>query len=305
MSGRTGIARVKRTPTPNKPPPDNMLLDGEICIEQNDPMRIWVGVPTSLDPSGRRLLYDKSTLAPGGSLTTVVHDASMAGDGSPASPLSLNQATQTQRAGARVATPAEVAAVTPDDLHIVTPQGLRTQTGLNVTALQTTNKTIIPAINEILDAIAAVLGVLVFAGIYDPSTHEGRYNGHGGMPLGGPLPLPPSTAGNDNAFLICFKDGPGGGPNEPAEPLHMEDWLVSDGDSWVPIHLHRVSILARNVGVVPPVAGGSDVQLALENIWEVAQSSLQNLYFVSPTFTGDGLTPGTALDIGVIDAGTY
>jgi hypothetical protein len=53
-------ARTLRTTVPNNPPAAGLLLDGQLAVEQADPMRIWVGVPTSLDPTGRRLLYDAS-----------------------------------------------------------------------------------------------------------------------------------------------------------------------------------------------------------------------------------------------------
>jgi hypothetical protein len=59
MSGsRTNVTRVYRTLTPNNPPPPGVLLDGELAVEQSDPCRIWIGVPTTVDPTGRRLLFD-------------------------------------------------------------------------------------------------------------------------------------------------------------------------------------------------------------------------------------------------------
>jgi hypothetical protein len=78
---RTNVARHHRTPTPNNPPPPHILLDGEISIEQADPMRLWIGVPVALDPTGRRLLYDASAIVAGGVSVTV-------GDQPPSNPKS-------------------------------------------------------------------------------------------------------------------------------------------------------------------------------------------------------------------------
>ena len=88
MSGTTRVEVVQhyRTAKPNNPPPANELADGELCIEQADPCRLWVGVPTTIDATGRRLLYDR-TIAMQGLL--VEHDNSLAGDGTVALPLTV------------------------------------------------------------------------------------------------------------------------------------------------------------------------------------------------------------------------
>jgi len=46
------------TVNPNSPPPANTLLVGELGLELATPAKIWVGVPTSMDPTGRKLLID-------------------------------------------------------------------------------------------------------------------------------------------------------------------------------------------------------------------------------------------------------
>jgi len=67
MSGtRTNITQIRRTPLPNNPPAAGVLMDGELCVEQNTPVRLWVGVPTSLDPSGRKLVIDATAIAEAG-----------------------------------------------------------------------------------------------------------------------------------------------------------------------------------------------------------------------------------------------
>ena len=69
MSGsstRDSIARLHRTMTPDNPPEAGFLKEGELSVEMSDPMRIWMGVPIGLDPTGRRLLYDRTWIPPGG-----------------------------------------------------------------------------------------------------------------------------------------------------------------------------------------------------------------------------------------------
>jgi hypothetical protein len=67
MSGTNtdSIAVFYRTDKPNNPPPNGVLREGQFCIEMADPMRLWFGCPSTLDSTGRRLLFDAS-LAAGG-----------------------------------------------------------------------------------------------------------------------------------------------------------------------------------------------------------------------------------------------
>jgi hypothetical protein len=65
-AGLTNVVQHWRTSTPYNPPAPNSLMDGQLSLEQADPMRIWMGVPVSLDPTGRRLLYDASAATSGG-----------------------------------------------------------------------------------------------------------------------------------------------------------------------------------------------------------------------------------------------
>jgi hypothetical protein len=303
MSGsRSNIVQHLRTVTPNAAPASGVLLDGELAVEQADPMKLWVGVPTALDATGRKLLFDKGQIAQ----AQVRHDASLLGTGQTASPLAVAQATQAQLAGARVATTLEIAALAaPLDTVMLTPAGLRTQNGLDASQLVTTAKQVVPAINEIMNGLAQALGVLVFAGAYDALASTGTYNGHGGVAAGtGPLPV--AAAGNSGAFLIVYTDGPGSVGNEPpGTPLHAGDWMVSDGAAWMAIHMHQATITADNIAVVPPVAGGTTVQAALEAIWAVASTALQAIYFTTPTFSGDALAAATALEVNILDSGVY
>lgn len=52
--------QIKRTSTNNSPPANNTLEPGELAVEMNTPARLWVGVPTSIDSSGRILISQPS-----------------------------------------------------------------------------------------------------------------------------------------------------------------------------------------------------------------------------------------------------
>jgi hypothetical protein len=64
------IVQNFRTATANNPPANLSLLPGQLSVEMNDPMRLWVGVPTGLDATGRKLLFDASNI--GGPGTTYI-----------------------------------------------------------------------------------------------------------------------------------------------------------------------------------------------------------------------------------------
>src|SRR5262245_39542863 len=53
--------QIKRTGTPNRAPTG--LAPGELAVEMANPVRLWVGVPTILDASGRKVLVDGSVTA--------------------------------------------------------------------------------------------------------------------------------------------------------------------------------------------------------------------------------------------------
>lgn len=61
MTARTQQARGR---TPNAPPANGSLLPGQLYTELNDPLRLWVGVPTTINPNGTRLIVDAMAVAP-------------------------------------------------------------------------------------------------------------------------------------------------------------------------------------------------------------------------------------------------
>lgn len=52
--------QIRRTQTSNNPPTG--LSPGELSVEMADPLRLWVGVPASIDPLERRLLVPHSSV---------------------------------------------------------------------------------------------------------------------------------------------------------------------------------------------------------------------------------------------------
>jgi hypothetical protein len=60
--------RIHRTAAPNKPPTN--LDPGELSIEMRNPTRLWVGVPTDIDPSGKKLLLDVTAVHAATAATT-------------------------------------------------------------------------------------------------------------------------------------------------------------------------------------------------------------------------------------------
>jgi hypothetical protein len=53
--------QIRRTATPNNPPVG--LSEGELSVEMANPLRLWVGVPTSIDATGKRLLTSPFVVA--------------------------------------------------------------------------------------------------------------------------------------------------------------------------------------------------------------------------------------------------
>jgi hypothetical protein len=208
-----------------------------------------------------------SDVAAGG----VVTNTSLTGDGTAATPLGVAQATQALLGGAMVSTAALIGAGT-NDATTVSPLGLRSQLGANVTTLPTTAKTVVPAITEIFNAIAQLEGVVIFAGSYNATTSQGTFNGQGGI-TAGTAALPAAAVANRGAYVIVTTAGAGGGTNEPAGPISVQDWLVSDGTAWMLLTFGAVSstMAAANVSVTPTVAGADDVQEALTTIYAATQ----------------------------------
>ncbi|WLA79564.1 tail fiber domain-containing protein [Bradyrhizobium elkanii] len=69
--------QIKHTSTPANPP---LALDpGELSIEMADPTRLWVGVPTSINPAAKKLLIDLSASGGTGGVALYLLNAPPAG----------------------------------------------------------------------------------------------------------------------------------------------------------------------------------------------------------------------------------
>src|SRR5262245_26862251 len=65
--------QIRRTSTANNPPASGSLAQGELCVEMATvPIQMWVGVPTAVDATQRKKLFDISALQPvDGTLTAL------------------------------------------------------------------------------------------------------------------------------------------------------------------------------------------------------------------------------------------
>jgi hypothetical protein len=212
--------------------------------------------------------------------------------------LSVTQATQTVFGGVHIATPALIKAGA-NDTTAVSPLGLRGELGADANTLTTAAKTIVPAINELRDDFLTVTGILVLCGEYDVATDNVTPSRN---MVAGPLPV--AAPVNEGWYLIVTTGGMGIG-NAPPVQMTIGDWVVSDGTKWIHLDLHEPTTVAINVAVIPPVAGQDNVQDALEAIDATASSALQTIYVNPTTFSGDGLTAATELDVELIDCGTF
>jgi hypothetical protein len=255
---------------------------------------------------------------PSSGIASVTSDATLTGDGSPASPLSVAIATPTARGAINVpqgalfltgsalslstaGPPAITAGV--DTLLPIASNGLRLVMGADVAALQTTVKTVVPAINELVGAIGGLTGNLQLGGTYDVAANQVTPSPNPINPIPpGQLPLP--TAARSGWYLICTTAGAGSG-NAPAPPggsYTRGDWIICDQTpAWVPVALGGAVLTAANVGIttIPPLAA-SNVQDALAQIYAV---SLQAVATDGSLF-GLG-TVASPLSVDIVDGGLY
>ena len=212
--------------------------------------------------------------------------------------LSVKQATQTVLGGGMISTAALIKTGT-SDTTLVSPLGLRGQMGADAATLQTTVKTVVPAINELRTSFQAITGILILVGEYNTATNVVTPSR---LIAAGPLPV--ASAANTGWYLINTVAGTGTG-NAPPTHISVGDWIVSDGTKWIRLDLHEPATTAINVAVIPAVAGETNVQDALEAIDATASSAMQQIFVNANTFSGDGLTAATELDVELIDCGEF
>jgi hypothetical protein len=249
-----------------------------------------------------------------GGISAVLTDATLTGDGA-TTPLSVIVATAVLRGainvpagsaltlagsalGMTVAAAVDITAGT-NNIFPATSLGLRGLMGADVAALQTAAKTVVPAINELNNAIASLTGNAQFAGTYDvladavtPSMHPAN-----------PIPqgnLPAASAAARGWYVICTTAGPGIG-NAPAPPsgaYTKGDWIICDATpAWFPLEVGGSVLTAANIGitVIPPLVA-NNVQDALQEIYTVSLQAVA--HDASLTGLGTGVSP---LSVAVVD----
>ena len=156
-----------------------------------------------------------------------------------------------------------------DNTFPITSLQLRRYTGGQPTDLTTAANTIIPAINELKQLIDGLAHNMQFAGVYDVA-------GNVVTPVtGAPIPpgaLVPPTAAMIGHYLICSTGRVGApGPLPPAGDYFAGDWLIAaPGPIWTHLNLGLAGVHTDGISIA-----------------------------------GDGLSPATALEVDLIDCGTY
>jgi len=215
--------------------------------------------------------------------------------------------------GLTMATAAQILAGT-DDVYPIDSEGLRSQFGQAVTAanMGTTAATVVPAIAELGQRIAALSGAIIVVGSYNATTHQ-ILNPRPPASLppyslvsGGALPAMPNAAMRGWLWLVSTA-GTAVAP-APAVPMAVGDWVVSNGVDYVHLSMGLSSINALNVISTPPGAEPSltNVQLFLNWLYN---NPVRDLNTDGLSVLGDGTgtlpTDPTALHVGTVDAGVY
>jgi hypothetical protein len=263
-------------------PPAGTHVAGDIWFSPTGP-QYWSGTAWTL-----------ATL-PG--FAGVATNPPITGDGQAATPLGLDTASD-----------AQIAAGT-NDVFPIDSAGLRSQMGDDADNLDTTAKTVVPAINELVgdldtisQQIAALAGALRFVGNYDADESEVVTADAGTLTVGANLPA--AAPANEGWFVIVTVAGT---PTAPAPTVAMQtgDWIVSTGTAWIHVPLYHTAITAANVGVTAiDSAGWGNVQVALQGLFNLVSNALSTVAVDDVSIVGDG-TSTDPLEVAVVDGGTY
>jgi hypothetical protein len=157
---------------------------------------------------------------------------------------------------------AEMDAGTRNDVF-GTPLNTRSLVGASVATLSTSAKTLVPAINEIKAAVDLIASSGAFLGSFQADAGTITWTAASGG-SGNTLPAP--VPANNGSYFVCDRAGtvpPGGAP---AGAYNTSDWLISDGAAWTHLAFGSSAITASSVSVTPSVAGGINVQTALQGL---------------------------------------
>lgn len=238
MSGaRTGVIQHFRTVTPNNAPSNNVLLDGEIGVEQADPMRLWVGVPTTLDPTGRRLMYDSS-------LATGVRSFNLRTGVVTLMPSDVVAATGVVTTGSTMTAPLMLAPPNPSQNY------------------EAAHKFYVDSQDQKLQQEIAILAEdLFFVGAINVASDTAVYTIASG--LSGPLPTPSATI--KGFYVIVSVGGSPPAGNIPPGSYAQHDWIVCDGAQWFHLEMGIATIVASDVAIAPAIGAlGPNVQTGLQ-----------------------------------------
>jgi hypothetical protein len=138
--------------------------------------------------------------------------------------------------------------------------------GAGLSTLTTTAKTVVPAINELRVEIAALTGVMIFAGTLDAST--GDITAASGVPN-----VPANIADVDPAltknyvWIVTVAGSDVGTGN--TKPAAKQDWVASDGVKLVTLNYGLQAVVAANVEYTPGTnvyAVSNNVQAAIDEL---------------------------------------
>jgi hypothetical protein len=216
-----------------------------------------------------------------------------------------------------------------DNILPVTALGFRSQTGAPVGTLSTTFRTLVPAINEIVQNVAALTGNLQFGGTYDVAANIVRAAPNPINPFPPDVPLPPVSAAHAGWYLICISEGPPVGPYAPMPPsgeYTRGDWIICPANGppvYVVVEVGGTVVVASNVGIsaIPPLSA-SNVQDALAEIYLLSLQAVA--HDASLTGLGTTVSPltlaiqhdlslvglgsaavGQQLSVGIVDGGQF
>lgn len=272
------IYQITRTSTPLNAPANGSLLPGQLAVEmatQPNP-RLWVGVPTTIDPTGRRLLVSSTGGGGGGG---GIPDAPTDGQIYGRNGESETWAPVLPLAGGAMLGVLTLNANASLPLGAVTLQQLNSELGqfIPISGGTMTGNLILdgpPSAGSNVNQAATVgyvdsliTGAVQFIGTMNATTGIVTYTQSSGLPSspgGGSAALvPPSQAKDD--YVICAVAGtvPAGSYIAGAV-LNVGDWIISDGTTWTVIAVSGEEVLAQNVALNPTILGQSNVQTGMQ-----------------------------------------
>lgn len=298
------IYQITRTSTPLNAPASGSLVPGQLAVEMatNPSPRLWVGVPTTIDPTGRRLIVSGGGGGGGG-----IPDAPTDGQIYGRNGESETWVPVLPIAGGALLGPLTLNANATVPLGAVPLQQLNTELGqyLPIAGGTMGGDLILngpPASGANVNQAATIgyvdsliTGAVQFIGTMNATTGVVSYTASSGLPPGstGPTngPLVPASQAKDD-YVICAVAGTVPSGIIQGAVLNVGDWIISDGTQWTTISVSGEEVLAQNVAVNPSILGTTNAQAALG-----ALLTNFNLYapLQSPNLTGTPTAPNPAL----------